>query len=329
MAGRRTNLGLLVALPLSLITGGVAFGLGSGWVRWAVLAHVVAGLAVVILSPWKSVIMRRGLGRAKRGRAVSIAFFVLVLVCIVSGVAHSAGLTEWGPVSAMQVHVGAALASIPLLLWHVVARPVRVHRTDVARRALLRAGTVVGGSGLLYLGVEGVSRLASLPGRHRRVTGSHQRGSFQPDAMPVTQWLFDRVQYIDPSSWSLRVGKRRLSHEELLVFDDDLRATIDCTGGWYATQDWTGIRLDKLLEDVEGASIVVTSATGYARRFPLTDASRLLLATRVGGNLLSEGHGFPARVVAPGRRGFWWVKWVTSIDVDDRSWFLQPPFPLT
>ncbi|MBA3290380.1 MAG: molybdopterin-dependent oxidoreductase, partial [Actinobacteria bacterium] len=67
----------------------------------------------------------------------------------------------------------------------------------------------------------------------------------------------------------------------------------------------------------------------YARRFPLTDASRLLLATRVGGNLLSEGHGFPARVVAPGRRGFWWVKWVTSIDVDDRSWFLQPPFPLT
>jgi len=147
--------------------------------------------------------------------------------------------------------------------------------------------------------------------------------------MPVTQWLFDRVQYIDPSSWSLRVGKRRFSHEELLVFDDDLRATIDCTGGWYATQDWTGIRLDKLLEDVEGASIVVTSATGYARRFPLTDASRLLLATRVGGNLLSEGHGFPARVVAPGRRGFWWVKWVTSIDVDDRSWFLQPPFPLT
>jgi hypothetical protein len=32
---------------------------------------------------------------------------------------------------------------------------------------------------------------------------------------------------------------------------------------------------------------------------------------------------------SPGRRGFWWVKWVVSIEVDRAPWWRQPPFPLT
>jgi DMSO/TMAO reductase YedYZ molybdopterin-dependent catalytic subunit len=112
-----------------------------------------------------------------------------------------------------------------------------------------------------------------------------------------------------------------------------VRATLDCTGGWYAEQDWAGIRVDRLLGQpgsrVAGRSIVVRSRTDYTRRFPLRDASRLLLATRVGGEPLSAGHGAPARLVAPGRRGFWWVKWVDAIDTDPLPWWWQSPFPLT
>jgi DMSO/TMAO reductase YedYZ molybdopterin-dependent catalytic subunit len=43
---------------------------------------------------------------------------------------------------------------------------------------------------------------------------------------------------------------------------------------------------------------------------------------------LSSGHGAPARLVAPGRRGYWWVKWVARIELRDEPWWLQPPFPL-
>ena len=59
----------------------------------------------------------------------------------------------------------------------------------------------------------------------------------------------------------------------------------------------------------------MVSVTGYRWSFSLDDASGLLLATRVGGEPLSHGHGAPARLVAPGRRGFQWVKWVTRLEL--------------
>ena len=39
----------------------------------------------------------------------------------------------------------------------------------------------------------------------------------------------------------------------------------------------------------------------------------MLLATHVGGEPISPGHGAPVRLVAPNRRGFQWVKWVDRI----------------
>ena len=59
----------------------------------------------------------------------------------------------------------------------------------------------------------------------------------------------------------------------------------------------------------------VISHTGYRWSFGLDHARGLLLATHVGDEPLSHGHGAPARLVVPGRRGFQWVKWVTRIEV--------------
>jgi len=346
MGPRRTNLLLLVVLAAALASGGLAFAAGTGWGRPVVVAHALAGLAVLVLAPWKSPIVRRGLARrAGPGRWASVAFGVLVLVAVAAGIAHATGtLVRLGPVSAMQVHVGTALAAVPLLVWHAVARGgARARPTDLSRRALLRAGAVAAAAGLALLAVEGATRLAALPGARRRFTGSLPVAgtgtAADPARIPVTQWLDDRVAVLDPAAWRLRVragdAARDWTFEELAGFGDRVEAVLDCTGGWYARATWEGARLDRLLPPGTleragtGASLVVTSATGYRRRLPLADARRLYLATRLGGRPLGAGHGFPARLVAPGRRGFWWVKWVTSIELDPAPWWRQPPFPLS
>jgi hypothetical protein len=333
VTARHTNLALLVVLVAALVTGAFALSAGTAWGGAVVLMHGLTGLSAIVLSPWKSVIVRRGLRRRRPGRAASVALMALVLLSVAAGLAHTTGAAGLPGLTAMQIHVGAALLAVPFAVRHVLARRVRPRPTDLSRRTLLRGGTLLAVAGVAYGAWEAMLRAGGLPGASRRFTGSHEAGSHRPAAMPVTQWLDDRVPAIDPQGWRLQTTARSWSLEELGRAGDRVRATLDCTGGWYAEQDWTGIRVDRLLGQpgsrVDGRSIVVRSSTGYTRRFPVRDASRLLLATRVGGEPLSAGHGAPARLVAPGRRGFWWVKWVDAIDTDLLPWWWQSPFPLT
>lgn len=110
-------------------------------------------------------------------------------------------------------------------------------------------------------------------------------------------------------------------------------AVLDCTGGWYARQRWMGVPLAALLDAAgveDGArSVSVESVRGYGRRFSLEQARELLLATHVAGTALAHGHGFPARLVVPERRGFDWVKWVVRMRVLRSSSILQAPLPLS
>jgi DMSO/TMAO reductase YedYZ molybdopterin-dependent catalytic subunit len=328
VAARRTNLALLVLLFAAIASGVAMFAVGSGWNRWATLVHGTVTIAIIALAPWKSAISRRGLDRrGVRAAAPSLALAVVVMVALASGFAHRAGARDAGPLLVQQLHVGAAVAAIPLAAWHVVARPVRLRRTDLGRRAMLRGGLVIGAS---------TAATALLPHTSDRFTRSLERGSFDPAAMPVTQWLDDDVPIVDRDGWRLVVAGRPWSLAELdeLVGEHgrELLGTLDCTGGWYSDQRWSGVPLDRLLTASGargGRSLEVRSLTGYSRRLPDGDRGRLLVATAVGGRPLSNGHGAPARLVAPGRRGFWWVKWLASIEPSDTPWWWQPPFPLT
>ena len=359
-AGRRTNLALLLALALSVLTGLLGWGFGTAGASRAVgLAHAVAGLAVVLLVPWKRAVVRRArrrtagteagaaarlpgrvAARAGRGAGPVLALGGLVAVSVLAGLAQSLGgygsLVLIG-LSPLQVHVGAAALAVPLLVAHLRARPQRPRRTDLSRRVLLRSAGLVAGSLATYAAAEGSAAALGLPGAARRGSGSTEVGSGRPGAMPVTQWFTDRVPRVEPA-WRLRVRaggrERAFSSVELLALGTDtVRAVLDCTGGWYAEQDWTGVRLDRLLAEVApvdatAGSVEVVSVTGYRRRLPLHDAGALLLATSMGGVPLSAGHGAPVRLVAPGRRGYWWVKWVERVEVLDDPWWRQPPFPL-
>ncbi|HEU5353372.1 MAG TPA: molybdopterin-dependent oxidoreductase [Actinocrinis sp.] len=99
---------------------------------------------------------------------------------------------------------------------------------------------------------------------------------------------------------------------------------IACVEGWSVNGRWSGVRLRDLLESAgapPGADIRIVSfekAGFYATttmpreyaRDPLT-----LLALRLGRQPLSVDHGYPARIIAPGRPGVLQTKWVQRIEV--------------
>ncbi|MBW0117328.1 molybdopterin-dependent oxidoreductase [Pseudonocardia abyssalis] len=296
-------------------TGVLAFATGDpGSARWTTGVHGVSGLGLLVLVPAKSRIARRGLRRPGRSRKViGWMFVVLVGLAVGSGVLHA--LWGWDPVVLgllpMQIHVGAAVGVVVLLVAHlrVHRRRPLLRRTDLDRRRALLGTGVVAGSALLWF---------VAPGRDRRETGSHE-----VTTVPVTQWMFDPVPRLPDRPLRTPGGEVDLA----ALPSTSVRAVLDCTGGWYSEQQWRGVSVSALGLPAS-ASIDVVSATGYRRRFPASEAGSLLLATHLAGRLLSAGHGAPVRLVAPGRRGFWWVKWVVAVEVvDEPSWW-QPPFPL-
>ena len=316
MRGRLTNVALLFLLTLAFATGWVAFELSGQFARATLIVHAAAGVSIVLLVPWKSLVANRGLRRPRRMRWASLVLAVGVLVSLAFGFLHSFGRPEIGYLTAMEFHVGAALAIVPFFIWHVVARPAKLRPIDLSRRSFLKGAALFGASAL---------GVAAVPSARRAPTGSFS------SVYPIpTQWMFDATPQVEIASWGLLVAGKVWAYDDLSAFTDQVTAVLDCTGGWYSEQSWEGVWLDRLLPAaaMASSSVNVRSLTGYNRRFSTATTSRLLLATRVDGSRLDAGNGFPVRLVVPGQRGFTWVKWVSAIDAEDLPPWWQPPFPL-
>ena len=325
-AGRRTNLALLIVLAGAFLTGWLAFAAGTTVPsRLATIGHGLLGVGVVLLVPWKTVIVRR----AQLLRLASLGLLAVIVVCLVAGfVEVFVGYRVLAGLSPIQVHVGAAFVAVPLLAVHLVRhRRQGPRRTDLGRRQVLRTVGFAVGAGVAYAGLEVVGHLAGLPSARRIASGSHRIAA---EAMPATIWLLDRVPEV-AAGHRVRVAGVEIPVAELAARTVGVRARLDCTSGWYAEAEWSGVSLGSLIpadRRLGANSILVTSVTGYRRRFPVEEADELWLATAVEGRPLRVGTGAPVRLVVPHRRGFWWVKWVAAVELSEVPAYAQSPFPL-
>ena len=328
------------ALAVSIVTGFLT--LTSNHSPYLGDVHAAASLAVVAVFWWKAWNIRGGLRRWRRRPASTLASIALAAVLVglvVSGVYWSnVGPFSFLGLSGMTWHSVLAIPAVGLMLWHVLRRVYSMRpRYWADRRTFMRtAAAALGGLALWRIG-EAAAPLLDLAAADRRFTGSYAAGDFTGNDFPRVIWLSDNAPALDEAAWRLQVEGHvarpvRFDYEAAQGYGDEIEATLDCTGGWHSTQRWRGVRLDRLLDRAglsdEAASVTVRSATGYERRFSLGEARGYLLATHVSGERLSKGHGFPLRLVAPDKRGYDWVKWVTQVHVNDTSKWWQPPLPL-
>ncbi len=330
---------LLVMVTAELISGALGLVSGSPDQAYFMLSHRIAGWGLVALIGWKlaNIMGSLRLRRSSGVRTVSLVLLVLLLVTLVLGIAWSlAGPFSFWIFSGLSWHINLGVILGIVLVWHLFkfVRVIPISYWSERRSALRLIGIGVAGALLWRLAEAGAS-VGGLSGSHRRFTGSYEAGSFTGNQFPQTSWLNDIAPAIAVGDWRLMVHgavHRNLSIAYDDINDDELVATLDCTGGWHSTQLWRGTALDSILERAgvrdDAASVTVTSDTGYHRRFSLSEARGHLLAKDVGGEALSRGHGFPTRLVAPGKRGFEWIKWVVDIEVNTRSKWWQPPLPL-
>jgi DMSO/TMAO reductase YedYZ molybdopterin-dependent catalytic subunit len=327
VARRLTN-DLLLALVLAQVLGGLL-----GWALPVETAaplyslHRALGVGLIVMLGWKQAIVlaslrRRVLRRRAWDRSVvwgSLAG-VALLGTLALGLAWTFNLISfdwlWG-YSPMNVHVALGIAVVPLVAFHMLQRrrenalslPV-LSRRSALRVSGLAVATLVGG--------QAIERLAPAV---RKVSGSKQTDSFSANAFTAEIWLFDRVPVISSDTFQLSILNQSRSVPDLVAVHSprEVQAVLDCTSGWWSEQVWQGVGLLDVLRSAglpgNARQIAVESVTGHRIELPVAELGNALLATHVGGEVLSAGHGYPVRLVVPGRRGYQWVKWVSRIDL--------------
>ena len=135
--------------------------------------------------------------------------------------------------------------------------------------------------------------------------------------------------------WSLQMdglagGAHTLSYAELVSLPAvEEYVTLECIsnevgGHLISNAHWKGVRVRDLIERAGGApdgtmKIVFHAADNYSSSIPLDLAMQpeVMLAYEMNGEPLPTNHGYPARLLVPGRYGMKSVKWVIRIEAVD------------
>ncbi len=337
MSARVVDWALALLVGTLVATGALTLFAGARHDAWVFDLHDALSIALAVVLAFK---LRRVWPRVRaaqrwdRRTIAGVLGSLFAITALTSGFLWSTGFTATAAgFSLLAWHEALGVVLLSAVAVHMVLRAKPLRGRDLEhRRQFFAAGAIAAGSFVAWRWQRPLEALFALRGAKRRFTGSYEAGSFAGNAFPSTSWVADHPRAIDRASYRLRVEGLVSRKLELALSDlpatDELVATLDCTGGFYSTQRWRGVRLGRLL-DLAGASkraghVSVASQTGYRWGFALADARALLLATQVGGEELSHEHGAPVRLVVPGARGYQWVKWVERIELLDHPDYGAP-----
>jgi DMSO/TMAO reductase YedYZ molybdopterin-dependent catalytic subunit len=329
MPPRLTDWSIAFAVALASATGIVSLVSGRPQEWFIFMLHGIAGLWLLLLLWGK---LRRVLPRLIHSRrwdrrtVFGLLALLLVTLALVSGIWWAGGgQWDFAGFNLLNWHIALGFVLTTAIAFHMFARAKRLRKRDIVRRRrMLHFSALLLSSMVIWPTQQLAERVLNLPGARRRFTGSYESSNYAGNAFPTSSWVADAPRPIDAKTWLLSLGgavttSHDFSYNELVAAQDKEEATLDCTGGFFSTQHWRGIRVGHLLDHVtlhtDARYVSFISVTSYRWSLPMEEARRALLATHIEEEPLSHEHGFPLRLVAPGRRGFEWVKWITRIEV--------------
>ena len=152
-----------------------------------------------------------------------------------------------------------------------------------------------------------------------------------PQAVPVNRTAADaKVAALAQSGdWQLtlthRDARRTFTLAELRALPQyEHELPIACVEGWSQTARWRGVRIVDLVAAIgapPSSSLRVTSLEpeGVYRTMAMpavyAQDERTLVALELNGQTLDLDHGYPARIIAPGRPGVLQTKWLQTVEV--------------
>ena len=329
MSGAALDRLLALLIVVQLTTGLLTLRSGQPATAPLFWLHGLVGGALLVASVEK---LRRSVGpaiQAGRWRNLLLGALLALLVAaaLAGGFAWVASGRIWsiGPWTILTLHVWAALGILPIVLFHLLPRRWRLLRPRSMTRPMSRRTflAVVGLTALGALAWGSANLVERLGGGHRRFTGS--RWLADGGIPPPTTFYGEGTPAIDLDRWRLRITGRVTAPLELNLADlaalgvEEREAVLDCTSGWVMRTGWRGTPLSAVLDaagaDADATFVKVRSVTGWMVPLERSELADALLATHVAGEPLPVGNGAPVRLVAPGRRGLDWVKWVGEIEV--------------
>ena len=99
--------------------------------------------------------------------------------------------------------------------------------------------------------------------------------------------------------------------------------TLNCVEGWSVKILWEGVYMRDLIDMVkpkkEAVTVIFHSPGGYSTSLPLDYFMKhnIILADQMNGLTLPPERGFPFQLVAEGKWGYKWAKWITTIEFSD------------
>ena len=156
---------------------------------------------------------------------------------------------------------------------------------------------------------------------------------------PVTangQFYLISKNFVDPKvaedDWGLEItgfvqNRMKLTYLDLFNLPSQQQmATLTCIsnevgGDLISNAVWTGVKLADLLTAAvvqsTASEVVLYAKDGYTESLPLSKAlaPTTMLVYLMNGVSLPKRHGFPARLIVPGKYGIKNVKWLTKIEL--------------